>query len=88
MKISKYERLTNQLTELVAGDATTSKSCHQLTTILVVVGSSGGWSWLLTIMASMDHWTDGPMKKKLLRPYGKKNTLEHWQIGAKEHLNI
>ena len=29
----------------------------------------------------MDQWTNGPMDKKLLRPFEKKNTLEHWIIG-------
>ena len=31
---------------------------------------------------SMDPWTNGPMDKKLFRPYEKKNTLEHWNIGT------
>ena len=33
-------------------------------------------------------WTNGPMDKKLLRPYEKKNTLEHWNIGTFEHLTF
>ena len=38
--------------------------------------------------ATLDQWTNGPMDKKLLRPYEKKNTLEHWIIVTFEHLNI
>ena len=30
----------------------------------------------------MNQWTNGPMDNKLLRPYEKKNTLEHWIIGT------
>ena len=49
---------------------------------------------------SLAQWTNGPMvqwtnaigngqmDKKLLRPYEKKNTFEHWDIGTIEHLNI
>ena len=35
-----------------------------------------------------DQWTNGPMEKKILRTYEKKNTLEHWIIGTLEHWNI
>ena len=34
---------------------------------------------------SINQWTNGPMDKKLLQPYEKKNTLEHWIIGPLEH---
>ena len=34
----------------------------------------------------MDQWTNGPMDKKLLRPYEKKNTLEHLTLAFNQHL--
>ena len=47
------------------------------------------WHLLFNIQP-IDQWTKGPwtngvVDKKFLRPYGKKNTLEHWNIWTIEH---